>query len=321
VILPLDERGDVWKEFAYYQHQNNYQYQLIHHMQHPLVHATLHAETSAKWFAQVPKEFQCKTDQNQHRYLRPHPDLHTHICIYANSTEGRQAMEQYLYTPIPSKFCDTAGTSTIKSILNVYPPNTPPASLEPYTPDATSSGAGSGNGTKKRKAGTQPSQNSASPRSRSNNGGASGAGAGAGKGVGADAMTWIQCEDCERWIIIDVSAAKHLEDKKSSFFCQMVSPPIICLNPEERAAEEIKWQQLEAAQQQTVVKTKRSPKGQGGGKDTPMTGKDSPRVKEKEYPYTVSAFDDSTMSCNSCGRLAYRRDVLKGRLCSCSAGG
>jgi len=309
VILPLDERGDVWTEFSYYQPQNNYQYQLIHHMQHPMVHATLHAETSGQWYAQVPKEFQCKTDANQHRYLRSHADLHTHICIYANSVEGRKAMEQYLYTPIPSMFAGVAGASMIKSVLKVYPCNTPP---EPLSPDGNVSGHG--NSAKKRKSSSNLSSQD-SPRNKSNNGSVNGADA------GADAMTWIQCEDCERWLNIDVSHAQHLESTQSSFFCHMVSPPIACLNPEEQAAEAIKWEEFGLATQ-AIPKAKKSQKGlgQGGSKAAPLADSPQEKEKEKEYPYTACAFDDSMMGCNSCGRLAYRRDVLKGRLCSCGAG-
>ena len=95
VILPLDERGDVWREFHYYQSINKYQYQLIHHMRHPLVHATIYAENSIDWQKLVPREFQCKTDDNQHRYLRQHEDCATHLAIYADSDAGRRALQEY----------------------------------------------------------------------------------------------------------------------------------------------------------------------------------------------------------------------------------
>ena len=77
IILPLDERGDVWKEFCHYQHLNKFDYQLFSHEVSPLVQASRFAENvwlpdenKWQWLKEVPKEFQCKTDRNQRRYLR-----------------------------------------------------------------------------------------------------------------------------------------------------------------------------------------------------------------------------------------------------------
>lgn len=69
IILPLDERGDVWHEFCMYQDKNNFEYQLLQHDSCPLVQATRRAEYTRQW-AGVPNEFKCKTDRNQRRYLR-----------------------------------------------------------------------------------------------------------------------------------------------------------------------------------------------------------------------------------------------------------
>ena len=63
VIWPLDERGDVWKEFQKYQPKNSFSFQLIRHDLHPLVHATKSAENSKAWKKNVPNEFQCKTGE------------------------------------------------------------------------------------------------------------------------------------------------------------------------------------------------------------------------------------------------------------------
>jgi hypothetical protein len=69
ILIPLDERGDVWNEFCRYQHLNNFDYQLLMHESCPLVQATRKAEYTKQWQA-VPAEFRCKTDRNQRRYLR-----------------------------------------------------------------------------------------------------------------------------------------------------------------------------------------------------------------------------------------------------------
>ena len=70
VILPLDERGDVWKEFCHFQKGNKFEFQLLMHEVCPLVQASRKAENEIAWVKEIPKEFQCKTDRNQRRYLR-----------------------------------------------------------------------------------------------------------------------------------------------------------------------------------------------------------------------------------------------------------
>lgn len=72
IVLPLDERGDVWHEFCKYQNLNHFDYQLLQHEACPLVQATRKAEYTKQW-AVVPSEFKCKTDRNQRRYLRASP--------------------------------------------------------------------------------------------------------------------------------------------------------------------------------------------------------------------------------------------------------
>ncbi len=115
IILPLDERGDVWKEFSSYQHLNKFDYQLFCHEASPLVQASrfaenvwLPAENKWQWLKELPKEFQCKTDRNQRRYLRAtlegsedmqsehrHAAEATHIA-FTNGTSGANALERYL---------------------------------------------------------------------------------------------------------------------------------------------------------------------------------------------------------------------------------